>query len=142
MRLLVASSNSKKLKELKELLADLGLELISLAEMLHVVEVEEDGSSFQENAEKKALGYAKQTGCLTLADDSGLTVDYLKGDPGIHSARFSGSEKNDYFGTSCFVWASFQYLFFCRLFNCSVDCSSWNWLFSTESGKEEFKRTL
>ena len=79
MRLLVASSNSKKLKELKELLADLGLELISLAEMLHVVEVEEDGSSFRENAEKKALGYAKQTGCLTLADDSGLIVDYQKG---------------------------------------------------------------
>lgn len=89
-KLLVATTNQKKLNELKELLADLPLTLLSLNDFPNVVEVEEDGATFRENAEKKALGYAKQTGCLTLAEDSGLAVDYLKGEPGIHSARFSG----------------------------------------------------
>ena len=94
-RLLVASYNSKKLKELKELLCDLPVELLSLHEFSNVFEVEEDAHTFKENAAKKALEYAKQTACLTLADDSGLTVDYLNGAPGVRSARFSGSEKDD-----------------------------------------------
>jgi len=93
--LLVASNNSKKLKELKELLEDLPIKLLSLNDFPSVQEVEEDGETFRENAEKKALGFAKQTGCLTLADDSGLCVNYLKGAPGIYSARFSGPEKDD-----------------------------------------------
>ena len=87
--LLVATTNQKKLKELKELLTDLPVKLLSLNDFPNVVEIEEDGITFRENAEKKALGYAKQTSCLTLAEDSGLTIDYLKGEPGIHSARFS-----------------------------------------------------
>ena len=94
-RLLVASNNPKKLQELQKLLADLPVELISLKEFPRAVEVEEDGASFRENAQKKALGFAKQTGCLTLADDSGLIVDYLNGAPGVHSARFAGFERND-----------------------------------------------
>jgi len=94
-RLLVASGNAKKLKELQELLKDLPIKLVSLKDFPNAADVEEDGNSFRENAEKKALGFAKQTGCLTLADDSGLSVDYLKGDPGIYSARFAGAEKDD-----------------------------------------------
>jgi len=94
-RLLVASGNAKKLKELQELLKDLPVTLLSLKDFPNVTEVEEDGFSFRENAEKKAIGFAKQTGQLTLADDSGLSVDYLKGEPGIYSARFAGLEKDD-----------------------------------------------
>ncbi|MBI4373229.1 MAG: non-canonical purine NTP pyrophosphatase, partial [Candidatus Omnitrophica bacterium] len=89
-RLLVASGNPKKLKELQELLADLPVALVSLKHFSQITEVEEDGKTFVENASKKALGYTKQSGCLTLADDSGLAIDYLKGEPGIHSARFAG----------------------------------------------------
>ena len=94
-RLLVASNNAKKLKELKELLADLPITLLSLHDFPGVFEVEEDGKTFGENAEKKALGFAKQTGCLALADDSGLCVDYLRGAPGVYSARFAGPAKDD-----------------------------------------------
>lgn len=94
-RLLIASYNAKKLEELQSLLSDLPIQLLSLSEFPDVVEVEENGRTFRENAEKKALGFAKQTACLTLADDSGLTVDYLNGAPGVCSARFAGLEKND-----------------------------------------------
>ena len=89
-KLLVASTNQKKLKELQELLTDLPIELLSLQDFPNISEVEEDGLNFKENAEKKALGYAKQTSCLTLGEDSGLVVDALNGAPGILSARFSG----------------------------------------------------
>ncbi len=94
-KLLVATTNQKKLKELKELLADLPVKLLSLDDFPNAVEVEEDGATFRENAEKKALGYAQQANCMTLAEDSGLTVEYLDGEPGVRSARFSGPEKND-----------------------------------------------
>jgi XTP/dITP diphosphohydrolase len=94
-RLLVASGNAKKLEELQALLADLDINLISLKDVLNVKEVEEDGTTFEENACKKALGFAEQTGCLTLADDSGISVDYLKGAPGIYSARYAGPERDD-----------------------------------------------
>ncbi len=94
-RLLVATNNPKKLKELQKLLKDLPVKLLSLNDFRNILEVEENRNSFRENAEKKALGFAKQTGCLTLADDSGLSVDYLKGEPGIYSARFAGPERDD-----------------------------------------------
>lgn len=95
LRLVIASYNQKKLKELKELLRDMSIELLSLGNFPNVKEVDEDGATFRENAEKKALGYANQTGCLTLAEDSGLSVDYLNGEPGVYSARFSGPAKDD-----------------------------------------------
>ena len=94
-RLLVATANPKKLLELKGLLADLPLQLVCLKDIAKYEEVPEDGSSFQENAAKKALGYAHQTGLLTLAKDSGLCCDALEGAPGIYSARFAGPGKND-----------------------------------------------
>ena len=68
---------------------------MGLADFPDVGEIAEDGESFAENAQKKAFGYAKATGLWTIADDSGLVVDALKGEPGVRSARFSGEkEKN------------------------------------------------
>ncbi|HOE69041.1 MAG TPA: RdgB/HAM1 family non-canonical purine NTP pyrophosphatase [Candidatus Omnitrophota bacterium] len=94
-KLLVATGNQKKLKELQELLSDLPLELLYLKDFRDLREVPETGATFEENARIKALGYASQAGCLTLADDSGLCVDALDGAPGVLSARFSGHEKDD-----------------------------------------------
>ena len=95
LSLVVASTNPKKQRELVELLVGLPVEVKLLGDFKGMVEIAEDGKSFKENAEKKALGYAKQTGCLTLADDSGLVVEHLKGEPGIYSARYAGEGKND-----------------------------------------------
>ena len=93
-KILVATTNPGKAKELSQLLkAD--VEWLSLADFPNINEVEEDGRTFAENARKKSLGYAKQTGLWTIADDSGLMVDALDGAPGVNSARFSGAkEKN------------------------------------------------
>lgn len=94
--LLVASTNAKKLRELKDLLADLPFTLSSLNDLPGYEEVEETGKTFEENACLKAQGYARQSGLLTLAEDSGLCCDALEGAPGIYSARFSGEEKSDH----------------------------------------------
>jgi XTP/dITP diphosphohydrolase len=93
--LVVGSGNRKKLKELRVLLDDLPVALKLLSDFQNITEVVEDGRTFQENARKKALELAKQTGQLTIADDSGLTVDRLKGAPGVYSARYAGVEKDD-----------------------------------------------
>ncbi len=93
MEILVATTNPGKLKEMSEML-DFGVEWKSLADFSNIQEVEEDGKTFAENARKKALGYAKQTGLWTLADDSGLMVDALDGAPGVNSARFSGQSRD------------------------------------------------
>jgi XTP/dITP diphosphohydrolase len=94
MKILLATTNPGKKRELEEMLADIDVELCTLGDIEGVSEVEEDGSTFAENARKKALGYAAQSGMWTIADDSGLEVDYLDGAPGIHSARFSGVHKD------------------------------------------------
>ncbi len=90
-KLLVATTNPGKMAELSAMLSDLAdqIEWHSLRDFPDAQEVEEDGATFAENAAKKALGYAQQTGLWTLADDSGLVVDALNGQPGIHSARFA-----------------------------------------------------
>jgi len=72
---------------------DLDIDWVSLADFPNINEVKEDGKTFAENARKKALGYAKQTGLWTLADDSGLVVNALGGEPGVKSARFSGFDR-------------------------------------------------
>jgi len=90
MKLLIASHNPKKLKEIKEILAVPGLELVSALDIPNAPEVVEDGLTFQENAAKKALTLARATGQWALADDSGLEVDALNGAPGVHSARYAG----------------------------------------------------
>jgi XTP/dITP diphosphohydrolase len=90
-KILVASTNPGTLRDLRELLGG-DIEWGSLSDFPDVPEVKEDGKAFAENARKKALGYAKATGLWTLADDSGLVVDALGGQPGVKSARFSGDK--------------------------------------------------
>ncbi|OHB61842.1 MAG: non-canonical purine NTP pyrophosphatase, RdgB/HAM1 family [Planctomycetes bacterium RBG_13_60_9] len=87
--ILVATTNPGKVRELRALLGG-GVEWKTLTDFPQVAEVKEDGTTFAENACKKATGYAHATGLWTLADDSGLVVDALGGAPGVNSARFSG----------------------------------------------------
>jgi XTP/dITP diphosphohydrolase len=93
-RILVASTNPGKLKELREMLGG-DIEWVGLTDFPNIPEVEEDGATFAENARKKALGYAKATGLWTLADDSGLVVDAIGGQPGVKSARFAEVRDKD-----------------------------------------------
>lgn len=87
-RLLFATTNKGKLAELRHLLGE-GAQVLSLADFPGISEPVEDGETFEENARKKALAYAKATGVWALADDSGLCVDALGGRPGVHSARYA-----------------------------------------------------
>jgi len=90
-KILVATGNPGKIAEIRAMLhAD--IQWVSLADFDGLVEIEEDGATFAENARKKATGYAKATGLWTIADDSGLMVDALGGAPGVKSARFSGDK--------------------------------------------------
>ena len=90
-RLIIATGNSGKLREFKDLLAPLDIHLLSLGEIGSISEPDETGATFAENAAIKASSYALQTGEWVLADDSGLEIDHLHGAPGIHSARFGGA---------------------------------------------------
>ena len=93
MELIIATRNTNKIKEIKHLLQDTSVQLLDLAGGRWVVpEIIEDGSTFEENAVKKAVIIAGITGKLTLADDSGLEVDALGGQPGVRSARFAGDK--------------------------------------------------
>ena len=92
-KLVIASHNKGKVREIGELLAPLGLSVISAGEM-GVDEPEETGDSFAENATLKALNTAEKTGLPALADDSGLCVEDLGGSPGIYSARWAGEAKD------------------------------------------------
>jgi len=100
-RLILASNNKKKINEMKEILKDLNIEVKSLENENINIDVVEDGKTFEENAKKKAkeiyeflLNRGDQN-FIVLADDSGLSVDYLKGEPGIYSARYAGEHGND-----------------------------------------------
>ncbi len=95
MRLLIATHNQGKKVEYAAILQVLPLELVTLTDLDIDVEIEETGTTFEENALLKARGYAAMTDLLTLADDSGLEVDALDGAPGIHSARYAGPEASD-----------------------------------------------
>ncbi len=92
MRLLVATRNKDKLKELRALLADLDFEVISSADVPGLQEIEEDQPTVRDNAIKKAIATAKFAKMLTLADDTGLEVDALNGEPGVRSARYAGDD--------------------------------------------------
>lgn len=89
--LLIATTNPDKVREIRPLLADLPIEVITLAEVAPVPEPDEHGATFWENARLKALAYATATGHIAVAEDSGLEIDALGGGPGIHSARFLGA---------------------------------------------------
>ena len=93
MKLVLASSNQGKLEELRQLLADAGVELVAQSE-LGVSDADETGLTFVENALLKARHAAAATGLPALADDSGICVDALQGAPGIYSARYSGEHGN------------------------------------------------
>lgn len=94
MKVVLATGNKGKLKELKSLLAGKDLEVVAQTE-LRVPEAEETGASFRENALLKARNAARHTGLPAIADDSGLEVDALGGAPGIYSARYAGPKATD-----------------------------------------------
>jgi XTP/dITP diphosphohydrolase len=94
-RVLIATTNPHKLREIRGLLADVPVELITLADFPPIAEPEETGETFEENARLKARYYARvrapSQGVLTVAEDSGLVIDALDGEPGVRSARFLGA---------------------------------------------------
>ena len=87
--LLLATNNKGKVAEIKALLGGSGLTLLTPAELGLVLEVPEDGQTYAENASKKAMAFSQASGMIALGDDSGLEVDALDGQPGLHSHRFS-----------------------------------------------------
>ncbi len=93
--LVIATKNKKKLDEIKKILADLNLNILSIADFDNFPEIQEDEETFEGNAIKKATFTAKLTGRMALADDSGLEIDYLNGKPGVRSARFAGENATD-----------------------------------------------
>jgi XTP/dITP diphosphohydrolase len=95
MRLLIATHNRGKLREYVELLGGLPFELLTLDDLGIHEEVEETGTTLTENAGIKAEYYARRSATLTLADDSGLEVEALGGEPGVHSKRYAGDGKSD-----------------------------------------------
>ena len=94
-KLLIGSTNKGKIKEVRALLEGFPFQIVGLEDYPQLMNIKEDGDSFKENALKKARVSARETGLLTLADDSGLVVDYLDGSPGIYSARFAGKDATD-----------------------------------------------
>ncbi len=94
-KLILATRNRGKLKEIQVLLSDLDIDIMSLDKAENAPHVVEDGKTFMENAFKKAKVIAEATGIMALADDSGLEVDALDGAPGVHSARYSGENASD-----------------------------------------------
>ena len=98
-KIIFATSNQGKMDEIRMIMKDCNLPIVSLKEAGIDVDIDENGETFEENALIKARTIMKLTGCLTLADDSGLEVDYINKEPGVYSARYLGyytpySEKN------------------------------------------------
>ena len=91
-KIILASNNKGKIKEVKEICKDMQVEIVSMKEAGIDIDIEENGTTFEENALIKAEAVMKLTGELTIADDSGLEVDYLHGEPGIYSARYLGED--------------------------------------------------
>jgi XTP/dITP diphosphohydrolase len=91
-RLLIATNNPGKTREFHELLDDLGIELVAPAQIGLDLDVVEDGATYVENAAKKAIAFAGASRLISLADDSGLEVDALDGEPGLYSARYGSTD--------------------------------------------------
>lgn len=92
-KIIFATGNENKMKEIRMILADLGIPIESMREAGIKTDVVEDGSTFEENALIKATEITKEVpGCIVLADDSGLEIDYLNKEPGIYSARYAGTD--------------------------------------------------
>lgn len=94
-RLIIASNNGGKLREFAQLLQPFGFEVISMRQAGFTDEITEDGDTFEENAHIKARAVFEATGLPTIADDSGLEIDFLGGAPGIYSARYAGENATD-----------------------------------------------
>ena len=92
MKLIFATGNENKMKEIRMILSDMGMEILSMKEAGIEADIVEDGKSFEENALIKARAVAAHTDGIVLADDSGLEIDYLNGEPGIYSARYLGED--------------------------------------------------
>lgn len=95
MKILIATNNKHKIKEISSIFADSEHEVVSPKQMGVSVEVEEDGTTFAENAMKKAKGFNEASRCTCIADDSGLVVYALGGEPGVYSARYGGDGLDD-----------------------------------------------
>lgn len=95
MKIILATQNKGKIRELENLLADGDIQILSLQDIEGWQEVQEDGETFADNAALKARAAVERTGLIALADDSGLEVDALGGRPGVYSARFAGEPKDD-----------------------------------------------
>lgn len=91
-RIIFATSNEGKMREVREILKGLKAEVLSMKEAGVSVDIVEDGDTFEANAKIKARAVWEKTGGIVLADDSGLAVDYLNGEPGVYSARYMGEE--------------------------------------------------
>lgn len=91
-RIVFATGNAGKMKEVRMILADLGVEVVSMKEAGVSLDIEENGSTYEENALLKARAVAAATGDIVLADDSGLEIDSLNGEPGVYSARYLGED--------------------------------------------------
>lgn len=94
-RLIIASNNAGKIREFKELMSPYGFDVISMREAGFSGEIIEDGDTFEENAHIKARAVFEATGEPTMADDSGLEIDFLGGAPGVYSARYAGEDADD-----------------------------------------------
>jgi XTP/dITP diphosphohydrolase len=95
MIIVLATRNRKKVKEMKRMFAGYDIEFRTMDDFPDCPEVVEDGKTFRANAVKKAVAVARSTGCIALADDSGLEVSALKGAPGVFSARYAGADADD-----------------------------------------------
>lgn len=96
MKIFLATGNKHKIDEIKAIFKNVkDIEILSIKDGIEIPEVVEDGDTFEANSAKKALEIAKFTGMITIADDSGLCVDALNGEPGVYSARYSGEGATD-----------------------------------------------
>ena len=112
-RIIFATGNAGKMKEIREILGDMDAEILSMKEAGIKADIVEDGTTFEENAKIKAQTVAQFTKDIVLADDSGLEVDYLNKEPGVYSARYMGENtsytiKNQAILDSCTVYQRYR----------------------------------
>ena len=107
--IVIATRNANKVEEFRQILKDFPVELKSLADFGPLPEAIEDGNSFDENAYKKAIHTAKILGLPAIADDSGLVVEALNGEPGIYSARYAGVNATD--DEKCQKFSTYRFSF-------------------------------
>lgn len=93
LEILIATNNLGKVKEIKDILYSPEIKILTMKDFPPLPKIEEDGKTYQENAYKKARKISEYTGKICLADDSGLEIDYLKGEPGIYSSRWGNSDE-------------------------------------------------